>query len=403
MLWRFSLYGFLKEQRYFEPFLILFLLGKGLSFFQIGLLIAFREFSVTLLEIPSGAMADSHGRRLTMAASMAGYIFSFAVFSFSMSFFLLFCAMFFFAVGDAFRTGTHKAMIFQWLENRGQLKERTRVYGLTRSWSKAGTALSSIVAAALVWKSGSYSSVFLFCIPPYLINFINLVGYPKDLEGEESGGRSLKDSMDMLKSTVKDALTLRPLRGLIGETMGYEGVYKVTSDYIQPVIKAIVISVPLLSALKGDRGSALLAGAIYFALAVIGIFGSNLSHKFVHSAGSENKAVSMLWASALILYSLMVPTLLMRQYVWAVAIFIALELLQNLWRPIQIGRFDGVSKGSRRATVLSIESQAKSFSAMIYAPVLGLLADSWGLWSVAAAGASVAAAVCILRARTGSH
>jgi uncharacterized membrane protein YfcA len=39
MLFRFSLYGFLKNQRYFEPFLVLAFLEKGLSFFEIGLLI----------------------------------------------------------------------------------------------------------------------------------------------------------------------------------------------------------------------------------------------------------------------------------------------------------------------------------------------------------------------------
>jgi len=403
MIWRFSLYGFLKEQRYFEPFLILFLLEKGLSFFQIGLLIAFRELSVTIMEIPSGAMADSHGRRLAMAASMAGYIFSFIVFSVSSSFLILCCAMFFFAVGDAFRTGTHKAMIFKWLENRGELKQKTRVYGLTRSWSKAGTAFSSIIAAALVWKSGDFSSVFLFCIPPYLINFINLAGYPKDLEGEESGGRSARDSYNMLKSTVKDALTLKPLRSLIIENMGNEGVYKVTSDYIQPVIKAIAVSIPLLAALEGDRGSALLAGGIYFSLALIGIFGSRLSHRLVDAVGGENKAASFIWISGLVCYSLMIPMLLLKLYVWAIVLFVGLELLQNLWRPIQVGRFDDVSLGSRRATVLSIESQAKSMSAMIYAPLLGLLVDGLGLWTVGAAGAAVAFLVILLRRKMRSH
>ena len=39
MLWRFSLYGFLKNQRYFEPFLLLAFLDKGISFAVFGLLI----------------------------------------------------------------------------------------------------------------------------------------------------------------------------------------------------------------------------------------------------------------------------------------------------------------------------------------------------------------------------
>jgi len=399
MIFRFSLYGFLKNQKYYEPFLILFFLDKDLSFFQIGLLVAFRELAVTVMEIPSGAMADSCGRRITMALSMAGYILSFVVFSFSSSFALLFTAMFFFAIGDAFRTGTHKAMIFKWLENQGRLAEKTRVYGYTRSWSKAGTALSSIIAAALVWKSGAYSNVFLFCIPPYLINLINLLSYPKNLEGEESGNFSIKESWVMLKSTLRDAVTFKPLRGLIGETMGYEGVHKVTSDYVQPVIGSMALALPLLAGLQGDRGSAVLAGGIYFFLALIGIFGARFSHRLVSRSGNEGKTATILWIYALMAYLLLVPSLLARSYYLVVLLFIALELLQNLWRPLQVGRFDGVSRGSRRATVLSIESQAKSLSAMVYAPVLGFLADRLGLWTVGAAGALVALAALILLRR----
>lgn len=399
MLFRFSLYGFLKNQKYYEPFLILFFLDKGLSFFQIGLLIAFRELAVTIMEVPSGAMADSHGRRLTMALSMGGYIFSFLVFSFSSSFALLFGAMFFFAVGDAFRTGTHKAMIFKWLENRGELSEKTRVYGYTRSWSKAGTAVSSVIAAALVWKSGAYSSVFLFCIPPYLLNLFNLLSYPRDLEGEESGGVSVRDSWEMLKSTLHDAATFKPLRGLIGETMGYEGVHKVTSDYVQPVIKSMALSIPLLAGLGGDRGSAAMAGGTYFLIALIGMFGARFSHRVSRRSGDEWKTASLLWTAGLLVYLLMIPALLSNSFYLVIALFIILELLQNLWRPFQVGRFDGVSRGSRRATVLSIESQAKSLSAMVYAPILGLFADRFGLWTVGAAGAAVAVFVISMRRR----
>jgi MFS family permease len=399
MVRRFSLYGFLKNQKYYEPFLLLVFLEKGLSFFQIGLLIAFRELAVTVMEIPSGALADSHGRRLCMAGSMAGYIVSFVVFGFSSSFFLLFIAMFFFAIGDAFRTGTHKAMIFKWLENQGRLSEKTKIYGVTRSWSKTGTALSSVIAAALVWRTGSFSTVFLFCIPPYLINLVNLLTYPGNLEGEEHGGKTLRDSIVMMKSSVMEALKFKPLRNLMTETMGFQGMHKVTGDYIQPVIKTMALSIPILAALQGDRGSAALAGGVYFVLAVLGIFGSRFSHRLVSAAGGERGSATVLWLVNLFCYAAMIPMLVAKWYTGVIAVFIVLELLQNLWRPMQVSRFDRVSPGKRRATVLSIESQARSISAMIYAPVLGLLVDKFGLWVLGAFGAVVAGVVMASRSR----
>ena len=69
MMFRFSLYGFLKNQQYYEPFIILALLEKGQSFTSIGLLVGIRELAITLLEIPSGALADLYGRRRSMVLS----------------------------------------------------------------------------------------------------------------------------------------------------------------------------------------------------------------------------------------------------------------------------------------------------------------------------------------------
>jgi len=112
MIKRFSLYGFLKNQRYFGPFIILFFLQNGLSFTQIGFLVAFRELFINLMEMPSGAVADLFGRRRSMILSFTAYIISFAIFGLSGVYWHFFIAMFFFAVGEAFRTGTHKAMIF---------------------------------------------------------------------------------------------------------------------------------------------------------------------------------------------------------------------------------------------------------------------------------------------------
>ena len=130
MLTRFSLYGFLKNQQYYEYFLLLAFRQMGLSYFFIGLLIAFREIMINLMEIPTGAIADLWGRRKSMVLSFTSYIVSFAIFGLSgtaalkgnlsqhVLIPLLFAAMVFFAIGDAFRTGTHKAMIFMWLPSK---------------------------------------------------------------------------------------------------------------------------------------------------------------------------------------------------------------------------------------------------------------------------------------------
>jgi hypothetical protein len=56
--YKFSAYGFFKNLRFFDPFLLLFFLEKGLGYGQVGLLYAVKEISVNLLEVPSGMLAD---------------------------------------------------------------------------------------------------------------------------------------------------------------------------------------------------------------------------------------------------------------------------------------------------------------------------------------------------------
>ncbi len=395
MLFRFSLYGFLKNQRYYEPFLILAFREKGLSFFQIGLLIGFRAVCINLFEIPSGAIADIYGRRWSMILSMAAYIISFAVFALSNSFALLLCAMFLFAIGEAFRTGTHKAMIFEWLRGQNQSHEKIRVYGYTRSWSKTGSAVSVIIATILVFYSGRYSNIFWFSIPPYLLNIINFLGYPPSLDGTTSTEISFKHTALMLSKTIKEAVQSVTVRRLFLETMGFEGTYEVTKDYLQPIVKQAALALPVLLWLSIEKRSAILIGIVYFTLYILSMLASRNSHRFSDKMGGENAAADAAWKIALLLFLVLIPVLGWQWHALAIVMFLLLEMLQNLWRPVQITRFDTYSDPSKGATILSIDSQAKSVFTMLVAPLLGYIVDHAGFWPIGLLGTAIAASALL--------
>ncbi|MCJ7605775.1 MAG: MFS transporter, partial [Dehalococcoidales bacterium] len=375
MITRFSLYGFLKNQRYFEPFIILFFLDKGLSFTQIGLLIGFRELAINLMEIPSGAIADLFGRRRSMMLSFGAYIISFAVFGFSQFYWHFFIGMFFFAIGEAFRTGTHKAMIFTWLRIQGRTDEKTRVYGYTRSWSKIGSAVSVILATVFVLWTNNYSYVFFFAIVPYVIGFLNFLTYPKELEGQPAEGADVRTVLRHLWECLRDSVRISQLRRLLVESMGFEGVYKAAEDYLQPVIKSLALMLPLFVGMGDARRTAILVGAVYFILYLASAYASRKSHRLSEFAGGEEKGSRILWRTVLVIYLALIPLLYFQYYYAAIAGFIALSLIQNFWRPMLISRFDAFATETQGATVLSIESQAKSVSTMIFAPIFGAAVD----------------------------
>ncbi|MDD5724098.1 MAG: MFS transporter [Syntrophales bacterium] len=397
MLARFSLYGFLKNQRYYEPFMILLFLERGLSFTQIGILVAFREICINLFEVPSGALADTYGRRRCMIFSFTSYIIAFALFGSVRTSAYFFAAMFFFAIGEAFRTGTHKAMIFTWLRLQGRLDEKTRVYGFTRSWSQLGSAFSVIVATLFVIVTDSYSSVFYLSIAPYILGIINFMQYPDALEGNLQGEITLRGVFNNLWSTLKMSLKIRHLRRLIVESMAFEGVFNAAKDYLQPVIKGMALALPLFVYMEDTRRSAIIVGVVYFILHLLSAWASRKSHRITHRAGGEEQGAARIWMGALVVYFLLAIILYMKWYYLAIIGFILLYVMQNLWRPILISRFDAYATETRGATVLSIESQAKSASTTLLAPLLGITVDfatthgfGGGFWPVAAAGAIVA-------------
>lgn len=375
MIKRFSLYGFLKNQRYFEPFIILFFLDRGLSFTQIGFLIAFRELFINIMEVPSGAIADLCGRRRSMILSFAAYIIAFAVFGFSRVYWHFFIAMAFFAIGEAFRTGTHKAMIFTWLRLEGRSAEKTKVYGYTRSWSKIGSAVSVVLATAFVLVMNDYAYVFFFSIIPYIIGVLNFLTYPKELEGQPEKGLSLRRVLAVLWESIRASMVVRRLRRLIVESMAFEGVFKATADYLQPVLKNAALLLPILIAWEDTRRSAVLVGVVYFILYLVSAYASRSSHRVTRYAGGEEGGSRLLWKVVFLLYLALIPLLFLGYYYVAIIGFIGLYVVQNFWRPILISRFEDYATEAAGATVLSIESQAKSVSTMVVAPVLGVLVD----------------------------
>lgn len=376
MLGRFSLYGYLKNQRYFEPFLVLVLLDAGLSFALIGTLIALREGVIAVVEVPSGALADRFGRRRAMVASFVAYLVSFALFATASTVAAFAVAMVLFGFGDAFRTGTHKAMIFSWLKRQGRTDDKTRVYGFTRSWSKLGSATSALIGAGLVLWTGDYSAVFWFAMIPYGLDLVNLATYPAELDQDsDAPPRSVGH---LLGGTARDVARRGPVRTLIAESMGFEGLFAATKDYLQPVLLAIAVGAAA-GGLDATERTAILVGVVYFGLYLVAATASRQAHRFAHPRA--------LWIAAAGAYA----TLMLGVDALAVGGFVALHALQNVWRPVLVSRLDDVSDSAAGATLLSVESQARRVATMVLAPTLGWAVDATGaFWPLGVAGVAIA-------------
>jgi MFS family permease len=398
VLTRFCLYGFLKNQQYFGPFLILVFLEKGLSFFQIGLLVACRELTVNLLEVFSGVVADVYGRRRAMMTSFVAYIVSFLLLGLATHVGLLAAGMVLFGCGEAFRSGTHKAMIFTWLRSQNRTDERTKVYGKTRSWSKMGSAVAVVIGAGFVWWTGRYGWIFFLSVVPYLAGLVNFMGYPKSLDGNDGGSRERPGPrllIQHLRSALRDAWQDLRLRRLFGESMGFEGVFKVAQDYLQPVLQAAAIPTMALLGLSFGltQDTALMVAPVYVCLYLLSATASRQAHRLVTRRGGEEGAARALWWLFTLAFVALLPATWWDLHGVTIVIFIGLFILQNLFRPVLMSRFDTCCSDGEQATILSLEAQAKSLATLFLAPIVGLAVDlvqqsEWGgaFWPVAVVG-----------------
>ncbi|MDA1073802.1 MAG: MFS transporter [Proteobacteria bacterium] len=390
MLFRFSLYGFLKNQQYFEPFILLALLDMGLSFTVIGGLIGLREVLRNLAEVPSGAIADLMGRRGSLLFSFACYIVSFSLLGLTSLYaqdqsvlvtaIMIAFAFALYAFGDAFRSGTHKALIFNWLRQNGRTDERTRVYGYTRSWSKLGSALSVVLACLLVYWFDDYTWIFFLSIPPFVLNMLNVGNYPKELDGQPHEGRvKFSEVVAHLRDAFALVFTRPALRRLMFESMSFEGYFKASKDYLQPILK--IAAIPLAVVLFSDldlsevQASVILIGPVYFLLFLGSAVASRQAHRLVKLAGGEEAATRLMWLILAGLFVVLLPALYLGLQTLAIVALVGYHFLQNVWRPVYVGRIDSHGEEDKGATLLSIQSQAQSLATMIFAPLLGLAID----------------------------
>jgi len=374
---KFQLYGFLKNLRFFEPFLMLFFLEKGITFLEIGTLYALREITRNLTEIPSGMLADIWGRRRTLASSFAFYIISFIIFYFTEQYHFFVIAMIFFAVGDAFRTGTNKAMIFEYLKINDWEDHKVAYYGLTRGASQTGSAISSLLAAGIVFWSGNYSIIFILSTIPYILDFFLILSYPKILDGEKTD-KNLKDIMNLSKSVLKDFINFfrnaDSFRRISCVSI-YSGFYKASKDYLQPLIKAAVVSWSILTFLEDKQKAAILIGIIYFFIYLLNTYSSRHSGRFHERINNYRKALMITMIFGL---SAGIAAGLLHQSnikILAIIPFLFIFMAENFRKPIGIAFISENMKNNILASSLSAESQISSIIAGIIALLLGFFAD----------------------------
>nr|WP_321451093.1 MFS transporter [uncultured Carboxylicivirga sp.] len=377
--YKFCAYGFFKNLRFFDPFLLLFFIEKGITYTQVGILYGIREISINILEVPSGMIADIVGRKRAMIFAFLSYIISFLMFYILEGFIGFAIAFFFYGIGDAFRSGTHKSMILAYLKRKGWENDQTAYYGQTRSWSQRGAALASLLSAVMVFYTGSYKYVFLVSIVPYVIDLVLMMSYPSFLNGDQELDKT--NVWQLFKNhflSMKEAFSgWKPFR-ILTITSSYTGYYKAIKDYIQPILVTLAVSLPFLTTVPDKKKAALFVGIFYTILYLINAFFSRNAYKVEEWFKGALAGLLIIqlsgWVGGAIAGIMYVQNL----ELISILFFSIILIIQNVRRPIAVKYISKNFDDKIMSTVLSAESQSETIFTSIFAVVLGVLVDNIG-------------------------
>lgn len=378
---KFSYYGFFKNLKFFEPYLFIYFINNGLSFFMIGILFSIKEVIIYLFEIPSGVIADYYGKKNELKFCFIMYIISFVLFFFGSNYIIMIFAMVFFGLGDAFRSGTHKAMIYEYLEQNNMFHLKNKVYGYTRSYSKLGSALSSFISIIIILNLDQYRTIFLFSVLPYIIDFLLINSYPENLNKKIETELSFRAVMKLMKKQIKSIFSNVRLNLIIINSSVYNSIYSGIKDYIQPVIVGFILLHIGEVTLGVDELTKITLGVLYGIFSIGSVIASRYSYLLNKFYSSETIMKSTFIIFALSLFFVAggirfdLPILVIIIYFF---IYISKDL-----RKIHLVEFAGNNmEKEERATVMSYNNQLKSSFLIVISPVLGFIADTFSISSM---------------------
>ena len=379
--YRFCFYGFLKNLRFFEAFLILFFLDKGLTFLEIGILYSIREIVINIIEIPSGIIADSFGRRRTMIFAFVFYIISFIVFYLSGTYFLFVIAMIFYSFGDGMRSGNHKAMVLNYISFKGWKDQKIHYYGHTRSWSQAGSAIAALFGGLIVFITGNYSQIFLFSIIPYLLDLINVFLYPKFLDGniKKFDFVKMKENFkNVFKELVSSFQKIYILKAIANNAF-YSGYYKVIKDYLQVVLQTLALSLPVLLNFNDIGKTSIIIGLAFFIIYFLNSFASKFSGKIADRFKNVYKPLNL--SLTIGYFAGLLGGIFFYQNLTFVSVFcyILILIIENIRKPMAVSYISSILDKKIYASTFSINSQIQTLVAAVLAPLLGFFADEFGI------------------------
>ena len=352
---------------------------RGMSLTQIAAIESIFWITVVVAEVPTGAIADRWGRRVSLTLGGALFCLGSVVFAFSSTFVVLLAAYVTIAVAMTMYSGAGHALVYDTLRQLGRTTEYEKHIGRSEAFAFGSMLFATLLGGPLVALIGYTATILLGAVFMGAAGAVALfLREPPRSEAEFLGQPPSRNGVAAAQSQP----------GVLGNMLGGALVvwrrklllwYILFATLISGVILAVTdfLLQPFVLHHGLDPASGVGSGFAYSGMLmspVAGmVVGSLLAAWIAARFGERRSLVIPLLLGTLLLLA---PTLW--DSLWVVGAIGVLAAIRGMIRPIATGYINRRIPSDQRATVLSMFELCAALVLAIVLPQAGTMADAVG-------------------------
>jgi MFS family permease len=352
------LYRFLMQFQLWWPIWVIYLQKeRDLSLTQITLLDTPFFLLIVFAEVPTGAIADRYGRRVSLM--LGSFMFALAVFIFGIaeSYPVILLSYTAWGLALTLQSGADTALLYDSLKAMGREDEFQKING--RLW-----ALTSLAVLLAILVGAPIAAATSLATPILLSAGIALAAVPIAFWMREPSYREHDEPepyFHMVRAGVRDAWNKKPLRYIIAFSGMLQAAVFAPLIFLQPFLDSYDVGTGNLGLWQAPvRGAGMVAA--FFA------------HRVLSRMGERAAFFAMPVALGIAYLSLAGIA-----NMWVYAAFVPVGFVAGLSNPALADYVNRRIPSDRRATMLSIQNLAGSILLAFIEPISGALADAVGL------------------------
>ncbi len=353
------IYSAFAELLILGPIIILFLIAKGLSFTEIMTLQSIAAISVVIFEVPTGAVADKMGRKVSMILGSGLWALSLFIYIVGKVFIIFVLAEVIFSLGTSFKSGADTALIYDSLKVLGREDDFSQVEGRARSFILYSQAVGSIIAGFVydinIFLPMIISIGFMIITILITLNFKE----PEMADEEEFSPGSY---FTQIKESAQYILNHEKIKAILLFSIVFFIFYRTGFFYFQPYMEAVNIPVKYF-------------GVIFFLFNIVAAVTSRKSYIIME----KTKPRTLLFTGSLMIASFAILGVVK---VWPGVLAILLQqMARGLYKPVTRKYLNKHIPSKKRATILSFQSLSTSVAVALTLPLMGILKDSTDIFT----------------------